>query len=151
MDSNGSRGGLQVAMKSPSETFKALQGRLLKKGQRVEVCPEKPEKDVKQSTTPIKPPAKSLKLSLLLMLLALVYDISPVDIIPDYIPVIGWMDDFFVTTAAALNVVHALVSNQNSALTRLVGILKWMVIFVGIIAVCLVLISMLGIIKLIMG
>ncbi len=35
--------------------------------------------------------------------LALVYDISPLDIIPDWIPVIGWSDDVLVTLAAAFN------------------------------------------------
>ena len=29
----------------------------------------------------------------LLMILALVYTISPIDLLPDFIPVIGWVDD----------------------------------------------------------
>ncbi|KJU82905.1 protein containing DUF1232 [Candidatus Magnetobacterium bavaricum] len=126
-------------MKLLSGTLKELRGRLLKKDAKGHQYAGKPAD---------KATVKSLKLPLLLMLLTLVYDVSPVDIIPD-VPIVGWIDDFFVTAAAALNVLHALVGAQNSALAMLVGILKWMVIFVGVIAVCLVLISMLGIIKLI--
>ncbi|MBV6342280.1 DUF1232 domain-containing protein [Candidatus Magnetobacterium casensis] len=130
------------AMKLPSDTLKELKGNLLKKG-----AEGYPGTDgTPQGTPPDKGDGKSLKLALLLMLLALVYDVSPVDVVPD-VPIVGWIDDFFVTAAAALNVIHAMTSAQNSALTKLVSILKWMVIFIGIIAICVVLISMLGIIK----
>jgi len=38
----------------------------------------------------------------LLLLFAAVYVLSPVDAIPDVIPVIGWLDDLGVLTAAGL-------------------------------------------------
>lgn len=34
--------------------------------------------------------------------LAVVYFLSPVDVLPDFIPVLGWLDDFGVLSAAAL-------------------------------------------------
>ncbi|MBF0317320.1 MAG: DUF1232 domain-containing protein [Nitrospirae bacterium] len=130
-------------MKLLSGTLKALRGRLLKKD--AEGC-----QDTVNPAMPEQATVRSVKLPLLLLLLAFVYDVSPVDIIPD-VPIVGWIDDLFVTAAAAINVIHALVDDQNSALARLVGMFKWMVIFVGIIAVCLVLISMFGIIRFITG
>lgn len=37
------------------------------------------------------------------LILALIYDISPIDLVPDAIPVIGWSDDVLVTLVAAFN------------------------------------------------
>ncbi len=38
-----------------------------------------------------------------MMLLAVAYDVSPVDVIPDVLPVVGWMDVVVVTGLALLN------------------------------------------------
>ncbi len=38
-----------------------------------------------------------------MMLLAVAYDVSPVDVIPDVLPVVGWMDDVVVTGLALFN------------------------------------------------
>lgn len=32
----------------------------------------------------------------ILVLIAIVYIISPIDFIPDFIPIVGWIDDIFV-------------------------------------------------------
>jgi uncharacterized membrane protein YkvA (DUF1232 family) len=37
---------------------------------------------------------------LLILLLALIYILSPIDIVPDVIPVAGWLDDVIVALVA---------------------------------------------------
>ena len=32
----------------------------------------------------------------IIVIFAIIYIISPIDLIPDFIPVVGWIDDFFV-------------------------------------------------------
>jgi len=44
---------------------------------------------------------RSLAFPVFLLILAIIYDISPIDIIPD-IPVVGYVDDFFITAAAVI-------------------------------------------------
>lgn len=39
-------------------------------------------------------------------LLAVLYFVSPVDVIPDFIPVVGWLDDLGVLSAAAFFMVR---------------------------------------------
>ena len=49
----------------------------------------------------------------ILMILGLIYIISPVDIVTDYIPVAGWIDDVVVMLGdAALNAVILIVSQM---------------------------------------
>jgi uncharacterized membrane protein YkvA (DUF1232 family) len=69
--------------------------------------------------------------------LALAYIISPIDIIPD-IPIIGWIDDFFVAAGAGLNLLEKTVGQTNQSLKTGLRILKWGVIILGVIAVTVV-------------
>ncbi|MBF0344797.1 MAG: DUF1232 domain-containing protein [Nitrospirae bacterium] len=134
-------------MKSISTTIKLLQDRLLSK--ELAGGADRPQERPQSEDSLTITKSKSLKLPILLFFLAIAYDISPVDIIPDVIPVIGWIDDFFITTTATLNVLGSLISAQYAALAGLVRILKWLTIIVGIIALCLILISMIGIVNII--
>lgn len=71
------------------------------------------------------------------LFLALAYVISPIDILPD-IPIIGWIDDFFVATTAGLNLLQQTVGQTNQSLKAGLRILKWGVIILGCIAVTVV-------------
>lgn len=73
-----------------------------------------------------------------LMGLSVLYDISPVDIIPD-IPVIGWVDDFFITAAATMNLIQKTCTDSMLWLGQIAKVLKWITIFIGVIAIALVL------------
>ncbi len=42
-------------------------------------------------------------LSWVFLILAVIYILSPIDIIPDLIPVLGWGDDFIVGALALIN------------------------------------------------
>lgn len=75
--------------------------------------------------------------SLILASLAVLYDLSPVDIIPD-IPVVGWVDDFFITATAGLNLIQQYTSESMQWLSTIAKTLKWVTIILGAIVVLLV-------------
>lgn len=75
--------------------------------------------------------------SLVLAGLALAYDLSPVDIIPDA-PVVGWVDDFFITATAGLNLIQQYTSESMQWLSQIAKTLKWLTIILGVIVVLLV-------------
>ena len=43
------------------------------------------------------------KWSALIVIIAIIYDICPVDMLPDITPIIGWLDDIAITVGALLN------------------------------------------------
>ena len=75
--------------------------------------------------------------SLVLAGLAVLYDISPVDVIPD-IPVVGWVDDFFITATAGLNLIQQYTSESMLWLSTIAKTLKWLTVILGVIVVLLV-------------
>jgi uncharacterized membrane protein YkvA (DUF1232 family) len=89
---------------------------------------------------------RSMVVPVLLFALAILYDLSPIDIIPD-IPIIGYFDDLLITAAATLNLLQKWLKNTSVVLAAALGFMKWLVIFVGIIAVSLVGLIVLGIVK----
>lgn len=72
----------------------------------------------------------------ILAIISVFYAISPFDIIPD-IPIIGWVDDFFVVSAAMLNLLEKTTGQTQPALRFGIRALKWTVVVLGIIAVAL--------------
>ena len=93
---------------------------------------------------------QSLAVSMELFIMAIIYLISPVDLIPD-VPVIGHIDDFFVTATATLNLFQKWLENTSMILSSMLGLLKWLVIFAGIGAVSLGGMALWGIAKIFMG
>ncbi len=73
--------------------------------------------------------------SVVFTVLALIYDISPIDLAPDAIPVLGWLDDIGVTVIAVMNLYQQFAKNQNSLLVRTVKILKWILILICVLAI----------------
>jgi len=80
---------------------------------------------------------RSMVVPVLLFALAILYDLSPIDIIPD-VPVIGYVDDLVITAEATLNMRQKWLQDTNVVLAAALGLMKWLVIFVGIIAVSMV-------------
>lgn len=68
-------------------------------------------------------------LSVIWACLALVYDISPIDISPDAIPFLGWIDDIGVTAPALFNLVQNFLQDPNSYVAKFFKILKWIAVF----------------------
>ena len=73
-------------------------------------------------------------LSVLIAMAALVYDLSPIDAVPDALPVFGWLDDFGFTAMAALNLYQQFAKDQGALAVRLAKYLKWMLIALVVIA-----------------
>ncbi|RKG92701.1 DUF1232 domain-containing protein [Corallococcus sp. CA053C] len=55
-------------------------------------------------------------------LLAVLYFVSPVDAIPDFIPLFGWLDDLGVLSAAAFFMVREVQRYRPSATGSAVGV-----------------------------
>lgn len=72
------------------------------------------------------------------LILGILYAISPVDILPDVVPVAGWVDDLVITGAGVLNFVQAEVGQISSTLAGILGAIKWMLLILGIIAILLI-------------
>ncbi|MFA5028173.1 MAG: DUF1232 domain-containing protein [Candidatus Methylomirabilota bacterium] len=86
----------------------------------------------------------------ILAALAVAYVLSPVDVIPD-MPVVGYVDDFFLAGAVAFYALERWCEGSSAVLSEVFGWFKWAVIFLGISAVSLVGLAAWGIVKLFGG
>jgi uncharacterized membrane protein YkvA (DUF1232 family) len=79
--------------------------------------------------------------SIIPLAIAIIYAISPLDVIPD-IPVIGWIDDGGLVIAAALNLVQHILpeflGTVGEHLAKIVKFIKWIFIVLCVIAVLIV-------------
>ena len=77
-------------------------------------------------------------LAVFLMIMSLLYTASPIDLAPDAIPVVGWIDDIGFLITATMNAVQKKEKNQDSAMVKILKYAKWfMVIAVVIVALLL--------------
>ena len=71
-----------------------------------------------------------------IMVLCLLYGVSPVDIIPD-IPIVGQIDDLIILASGTLNLAQRYMKRADSSLTSIVKVTKWIVIALGAIVILL--------------
>lgn len=69
--------------------------------------------------------------------LALLYTLSPIDILPDAIPFAGWLDDALVILTGGLNLIQSYLKEQNEHLANIVKGMKWFVIIIGLLAIAI--------------
>ena len=72
------------------------------------------------------------------LILSILYAVSPVDILPDVVPVAGWVDDLVVTGSGVLNFVQAEAGKASETLASILGTFKWILIVLGVIAILLI-------------
>lgn len=73
-------------------------------------------------------------LSVLIAMAAVAYDLSPIDAVPDALPVLGWLDDLGFTAMAALNLYQQFAKDQAALSVRLAKYVKWMMVAFIVIA-----------------
>ncbi|MCR5028811.1 MAG: DUF1232 domain-containing protein [Fibrobacter sp.] len=66
------------------------------------------------------------------MIASLLYTASPIDAVPDAIPVVGWLDDIGLLLTAAMNVVQQFAKNQDSAMVKILKYAKWFMILMTV-------------------
>ncbi|MBD5194399.1 MAG: DUF1232 domain-containing protein [Bacteroidales bacterium] len=66
------------------------------------------------------------------------YTISPIDIIPDVFPVVGWLDDALAVVGGGLNLIQANLAKTNETLAGIIKFVKWTTIILGGILVAVV-------------
>lgn len=76
-------------------------------------------------------------LAVFLMVMSLLYTVSPIDLAPDAIPVIGWLDDVGFLMTATMNLVQQFAQDQNSSMVKILKYTKWLLIVATIIAALL--------------
>ena len=105
------------------------------------------ESDVGETTetTKIKP------LDWALLVLAILYMVSPVDLVPDVIPVAGWFDDLTAIFTTGLNVVQKGFADSVTWLSTIAKMLKWTILILGVILVVIIILLGTVIIKLFQG
>lgn len=64
-------------------------------------------------------------------ILGLLYGVSPIDAVPDIIPVAGWLDDLVLTGGSLLHVAQAFTKDTNKNFAKLIGIFKWSLWIIG--------------------
>lgn len=57
--------------------------------------------------------------------LGLLYGVSPIDILPDVIPVVGWMDDLVITGGGLLHLGQAFIKDISKSFAIFIGFIKW--------------------------
>lgn len=80
---------------------------------------------------------------IVLAALGAAYGISPVDILPDVIPVAGWIDDLVITGGTLLNLVQSYVKDSNKFFASVLGFIKWILWILG--GILIALIGLLGV------
>ena len=83
-------------------------------------------------------PAQSGIVPWIPLILALIYTVSPVDLVPDVIPIVGWFEDALLLIVGGLNGIQNGVLEANSSLRGIVKFLKCGLLIVGGIGVIIV-------------
>ena len=91
-------------------------------------------KDVQNNGVPVVWKA----LSVIIAMMALAYDISPLVLSLDTIPVLGWLDAAGITLVAALNAYQQFAKDQNAISVRLAKYVKWMMVAMLVIAAAVI-------------
>ncbi|TXJ40146.1 YkvA family protein [Brachyspira pilosicoli] len=72
------------------------------------------------------------------LILAIIYTVSPVDLVPDVLPVVGWFEDALFLVVGGLNGVQNGLLDANSSLRGIVKFLKWGLLILGGIGILIV-------------
>ncbi|PTY40845.1 YkvA family protein [Brachyspira hampsonii] len=83
-------------------------------------------------------PAQSGIVPWIPLILAIIYTVSPVDFVPDVIPVVGWFEDALFLLVGGLNGIQNGVVEANSSIRKIIKFIKWGLLIVGVIGILIV-------------
>lgn len=99
-------------------------------------------------------PGYQKTLAVIISILALVYNFSPIDLSLDALPIVGWMDDVGISLAAVLNLLEKYQSQQNGFLVKFLRLSKWLLIILIVIATLIaggLIVGIIALVKFIIG
>lgn len=67
----------------------------------------------------------------IMAILGILYGVSPIDILPDIIPVGGWIDDIVITGGGILNLLQAYTEDTSKTLAKFISLIKWTLLVLG--------------------
>ena len=76
-------------------------------------------------------------LAVFFVIMSLLYTASPIDLVPDAIPVVGWLDDVGFLVTATMNAVQQFTKDQNYAMVKILKYTKWLMVIAVVIAALL--------------
>ena len=76
-------------------------------------------------------------LAVFFVIMSMLYAVSPIDLAPDAIPVIGWLDDIGFLATATMNAIQQFTKDQNSSMVKILKYTKWLLIVATVIATLL--------------
>ena len=81
------------------------------------------------------------------LILALLYTVSPIDLVPDFIPIVGWLEDALLVIVGGLNGIQNGVLEANSSLRTLIKFVKWGILIIGGIVILIVVLLVVLVLK----
>ena len=83
-------------------------------------------------------PAQSGIVPWIPLILALIYTVSPVDLVPDVLPVLGCFEDALFLLVGGLNGVQNGVVDANSSIRKIIKYIKWGLFIIGGIGILII-------------
>ena len=108
--------------------------------------PEIVNDKIKQENKTVEENSKKKFWSYIFLIAAMIYGAIPTDIIPD-IPVIGWIDDAVIGTAALTNFVQQQFFQTNGAINKLLKIIKFILIGVAVLITLIIILIITLVVK----
>lgn len=93
------------------------------------------EPEIVNNNEPNKNKSLNSILSWVPFILALIYTISPVDFVPDVIPVAGWGEDVMFLIVSALHGIQNTVLDKDTSIYKIVKYIKWAAFIFSIILI----------------
>ena len=76
-------------------------------------------------------------LAVFFVIMSMLYAVSPIDLAPDTIPVVGWLDDLGFLVTATMNAIQQFTKDQNSSMVKILKYTKWLLVLATVIAALL--------------
>ena len=97
----------------------------------------KPGTTAPDQTTEVSPGKKVFAI-VMLVISALYSFVIPADFAPDFVPILGWMDDLGLLGFSVLNAIQTFMQDQQASTIKILKLLKWIALGLFVIVILLV-------------